>query len=109
MDSNRIEIVEMARYLSDGEHFFIEYNDADVFISPHLHRFIEIELITGGSGYEEVDGRIYEIGQGDITIMMPDEVHSFVSRNNDSLLKKVFPKLSRQLVTPFQKILNWIK
>ena len=85
MDSNRIEIVEMARYLSDGEHFFIEYNNADVFISPHLHRFIEIELITGGSGYEEVDGRIYEVGQGDITIMMPDEVHSFVSRHSDSL------------------------
>ena len=40
---------------------------------------IEIELVTGGSGYEEVDGRIYEIGEGDITIMMPDEVHSFVS------------------------------
>ena len=49
MNSNRIEIVEMARYLADGEHFFLEYNDADVFISPHLHRFIEIELITGGS------------------------------------------------------------
>jgi len=85
MNSNRIEIVEMARYLSDGEPYFLEYNDADVFISPHLHRFIEIELITGGSGYEEVDGRIYEIEKGDITIMMPDEVHSFVSRNNDSL------------------------
>ena len=52
MDSNRIEIVEMARYLANGEHFFLEYNDADVFISPHLHRFIEIELITDGSGYE---------------------------------------------------------
>lgn len=27
MDSNRIEIVEMARYLANGEHFFLEYND----------------------------------------------------------------------------------
>ena len=40
MNSNRIEIVEMARYLADGEHFFLEYNDADVFISPHLHQRI---------------------------------------------------------------------
>ncbi len=75
----------MGRYLSDGENFFLEYNEAEVFVSPHLHRFIEIELITGGSGYEEVDGRIYEVEKGDITIMLPDEVHSFVSRNNEPL------------------------
>lgn len=85
MDSNRIEIVEMGRYLLDSENFFLEYNEAEVYISPHMHRFIEIELITEGSGYEEIDGKIYEIEKGDITIMLPDEVHSFVSRNNDSL------------------------
>lgn len=86
VDLNRIEIVEMGRYLLDSENFFLEYNEAEVYISPHLHRFIEIELITEGSGYEEIDGRIYEIEKGDITIMLPDEVHSFVSRNNDSLI-----------------------
>ena len=95
MDSNRIEIVEMARYLANGEHFFLEYNDADVFISPHLHRFIEIELITDGSGYEEVDGKIYEIGRGDITLMLPDEVHSFVSKNKEPL------KITSVKVSPY--------
>jgi len=95
MNANHIEIVEMGRYLSDGEHFFLEYNDADVFISPHLHRFIEIELITDGSGYEEVDGRIYEIGRGDITIMLPDEVHSFVSKSNEPL------KITSVKVSPY--------
>lgn len=95
MNSNHIEIVEMGRYLSDGENFFLEYNEAEVFVSPHLHRYIEIELITGGSGYEEVDGRIYEVGPGDITIMLPDEVHSFVSRNNEPL------KITSVKVSPY--------
>ena len=95
MNSNHIEIVEMGRYLSDGENFFLEYNEAEVFVSPHLHRYIEIELITGGSGYEEVDGRIYEVSPGDITIMLPDEVHSFVSRNNEPL------KITSVKVSPY--------
>ena len=85
MDPSSIEIIEMDIYLADGENFFLEYNHLEVFYSPHLHRFIEIELITGGSGYEEIDGRIYEIQKGDITIMIPDEVHSFVSKTDDSL------------------------
>ncbi len=95
MDSAHIEIVEMARYLADGEHFFLEYNDADVFIRPHLHRFIEIELITDGSGYEEVDGKLYEISRGDITIMLPDEVHSFVSKDKEPL------KITSVKVSPY--------
>jgi len=95
MNAGHIEIVEMGRYLSDGENFFLEYNEAEVFVSPHLHRFIEIELITGGSGYEEVDGRVYEVGAGDITIMLPDEVHSFVSRDKEPL------KITSVKVSPY--------
>ena len=85
MNAQNIEIIEMDRYLANGEKFFLEYNNLDIYYQPHLHRFIEIELITDGSGYEEIDGKVYEIQKGDITVMLPDEVHSFVSKTGEPL------------------------
>jgi len=85
VNAQSIEIIEMDRYLADGEKYFLEYNHLEIFYQPHLHRFIEIELITDGSGYEEIDGKVYEIQKGDITVMLPDEVHSFVSKTGEAL------------------------
>ncbi len=85
MNSGKIEIISMERYLADGEKYYIEYNHVNVFYRPHLHRFFEIEFITGGSGYEEIDGKMYEIEKGDVAIMVPNEVHSYVCKNGQSL------------------------
>lgn len=85
MANDKVEEIALERYLPGQNQYFIEFNHIGVFFPPHLHAFYEIELVTSGEGYEEIDGETYEIKEGSITVMVPDEVHSYVCKNGEKL------------------------
>ena len=97
MNNGNVQIITTDKYLPGINQYFIEYNQIDVFYIPHLHYFYEIELVTGGEGYEEIGDKTYEIKKGDITIMVPNEMHSYICKN-DEVLKIISIKVSPGLL-----------
>lgn len=43
--------------------------------SPHTHNFIELEIVISGSADHVVEGKTYQIGKGDVLIILPTFVH----------------------------------
>lgn len=55
-------------------------------IEPHLHDFVEMAYIAEGRGYHSYNGIEYPIGEGDVFIIEPDQIHSYRCTQNNQLL-----------------------
>lgn len=55
-------------------------------VEPHLHDFVELAYIAEGQGFHSYNNNEYPIKEGDVFIIEPDQVHSYRSLTNDSLL-----------------------
>lgn len=50
--------------------------------SSHIHNFIELEIITGGSADHIVEGKTHHIAKGDVLVIMPSYVHELAQVDN---------------------------
>ena len=55
-------------------------------IGRHWHDFIEIELVTGGEGVQNVNGREVALRRGSLTVMRPIDHHSVTPTQNLRLI-----------------------
>ncbi len=51
----------------------------------HVHNFCELHYCLSGSGYFEVDDRIYSLKMGDMLFCNPNEVHGYVGSKEHNL------------------------
>ena len=96
MNAGHIEIVEMGRYLSDGENFFLEYNEAEVFVSPHLHRFIEFgsrnfDISLAFNSTTNMQGFLQDVGRAESFNYASEEASrkKLVTKSMDRLLETI--------------------
>ncbi|MHA6484880.1 helix-turn-helix domain-containing protein [Paenibacillus sp. strain BS8-2] len=55
-------------------------------IEPHYHDFVEMAYIAEGKGYHSYNGTEHAIGEGDVFIIEPDQIHSYRCPSDSSLL-----------------------
>ena len=69
---------------------------------PHQHGFYEFSYILGGTGYQGIDNRNYEVQYGDITFVNPKEVHQVFTKDfftNDGKLLYVDVYVSEKFIS----------
>ena len=59
---------------------------------PHYHNFSELILITGGSGVQSINGRLYPIREGDVFIISGENVHYFTDYRDLRILNIMFDR-----------------
>jgi AraC-like DNA-binding protein len=52
----------------------------------HRHDFLEFSLVTGGTGYEIINGTPHRLQQGAFTLMLPHQIHEIIPDPNNTLL-----------------------
>ncbi len=67
-------------------HTAIAIVDAQRPVPPHSHEFVEMAYIAGGSGRHVYRGQDYNIAEGDVFIIEPDEEHAYWVADGDSLI-----------------------
>jgi AraC-like DNA-binding protein/mannose-6-phosphate isomerase-like protein (cupin superfamily) len=81
--------LEAVQYLEDVQFPFhasaYRIRSSEV-IEPHLHDFVEMAYIAEGRGYHSYNGNEYAIGEGDVFIIEPDQVHGYRCPDDTSLL-----------------------
>ena len=73
------------------------------FPTPHLHRELELILCFGGHTEAYVDAVRYELGEGDLFLSFPNQVHRFVTLEAESFqLFQVKPEMIPELAEVFR-------
>lgn len=64
-------------YMEEGKYYYIEKNILLGTCYMHNHQFVEIELITAGSGTQVINGKSQKVCPGCISILTPSDFHSY--------------------------------
>ena len=73
-------------------------------IALHMHDYFEIELITGGRGFQNLNGSGYELKRGSMYCLSPIDFHAVIPEGNLPLINISFaqniisPRLLRLLI-----------
>ncbi|OPJ57605.1 AraC family transcriptional regulator [Clostridium oryzae] len=66
-------------------HHTVVSEKQDIILYCHWHEELEILFITRGAAQFHVNGEIYEISEGEIVFISPNEVHTAYRVNNDDV------------------------
>jgi len=76
------------------KHFFQEWTDSINLITEHnidfplhLHKTVELVLVTEGQIAMNLSGNDYLLNEGDVAIIFPGQLHSYISRSENSALR----------------------
>lgn len=70
-------------------------------VKLHMHDYFEIELITGGSGIQNLNGDLYELKKGTLYFLSPIDFHSVIPHEHLPLINVSFSQsaISQELLT----------
>ena len=75
----------------------------------HHHEFVEISLVTGGRGTENVNGQIHELRPGSVCLLLPYHLHALELEEGGSLSKFCLMFDMKLLVqNDFDEVGRWI-
>lgn len=82
-------------------------NKRESLISPaHWHSYFEIEFLTEGIAQQLVNGNNYNIDDGTVTLLSPNDFHSISSKNNKALKLSVCCIKEDELTSDIIKLLK---
>lgn len=92
--------------------FFHQYNNETqiihnqiLYYEPHLHNEIEIISLFCGQASATINGKKYNIEEGDFVIIFPNNIHSYSSGKNIDVGKFIFnPEIVSELGCIFDKM-----
>ena len=62
---------------------YVQCHSRNLIYRPHFHHDIELAMVVSGRAQVLCDGKELWLGEGDICVFMPGEIHSFVSANDN--------------------------
>ncbi len=71
-----VSYLEDKHFLADNLSYYLQKNDDLVF--PHRHNFYQLLVFLSGSGQHEIDFKRYEVTAGQVYLMLPGQVHSWM-------------------------------
>jgi hypothetical protein len=83
----------LKNFLKSDEKFFIArakiHSRQD--LSMHRHDYAEIFWVENGSGTHLINDRKISLSPGQIVMMRPDDIHTFLSKNGITIMNLAFP------------------
>ncbi|MFZ4262423.1 AraC family transcriptional regulator [Sphingobacterium sp. HJSM2_6] len=71
-----VSYLDDKHFLADHLSYYLQKNHDLVF--PHRHNFYQLLIFTSGNGFHEIDFKRYEITPGQVYLMGPGQVHSWM-------------------------------
>ena len=93
---------ERYKYESTQTTFIIVEAPPGKGVRLHIHPYKEIFIILEGTALFTIEGKVMEIGCGNIVIVPPDTAHKFIN-SGTGLLKQVDIHITDRFIT------NWLK
>lgn len=70
-------------HTAGADYPYIQCHSRNLIYRPHFHHDIELAMVVSGRAQVLCDGREILLGEGDVCIFMPGEIHSFVSASDN--------------------------